>query len=528
MARFVSPSGILSRPLFLLLGSAVVAAGLVYLLNRGQHVSHDQGDLVLFCAAGIRKPVEATVADYQREYGVRVQIEPDGSGALLSKLRLANQRADLFLAGEESYIREARALGLVSEAIPAARQHVVLAVRPGNPLAIRGTDDLLRADVSVVVPNPELAAIGRVLKRALENGGQWEALQRRIPAAGAKVSLVGTVNEAAQALKIKAADVAIVWDATARQFDLEFVEVPFFEKRTREQVTLGVVSATARPAAALHFARYLTARDRGQRAFEKYHFQPIPDADVWQDEPALTLMAGAMLKPAIDTLLKQFEQREGAKINTIYAGCGIHVAQMKAMKAGQNPAPHFPDAYFACDVSFMRSVQQWFEASQTITRNDMVIAVAPGNPQHVRSIDDLARPELRLGLAHPVNSALGALTDELLKKLGLRERIYSAARKPPIVHADAGHVLINQLRTGALDATIVYRSNVLSQAEGGQRLMIVEMNLPEAMAVQPYAVAQQSEHKYLMGRLLEAILSGPSRERFEKSGFQWVAEAGTP
>ena len=50
-------------------------------------------------------------------------------------------------------------------------------------------------------------------------------------------------------------------------------------------------------------------------------------------------MAGAMLKPGIDDLVKSFSQREGVTINTIYAGCGIHVAQMKAMKAGNRPPP---------------------------------------------------------------------------------------------------------------------------------------------------------------------------------------------
>ena len=216
-------------------------------------------------------------------------------------------------------------------------------------------------------------------------------------------------------------------------------------------------------------------------------------------------------------------------INTIYAGCGIHVAQMKAMKKGEAVATHFPDAYFACDVSFMNKVQQWFEASKIISRNDMVLAVPKGNPQGVRSIQDLTRPELRVGLAHPVNSALGALTDDLLKKLGLHDKVYSPKRKLPVVHTDAGHVLVNQMRAGALDVIVVYRSNVLSNADNPDRLLeIVEMNMPEAVAIQPYAVAKDSQHKYLMRRLLEAILSPASEKHFREAGFQWIAERKAP
>ena len=75
------------------------------------------------------------------------------------------------------------------------------------------------------------------------------------------------------------------------------------------------------------------------------------------------------------------------EINTIYDGCGIHVAQMKAMRSGEaGPSAHFPDAYFSCDVSFMSKVQQWFEASTIISRNDMVLCVPKGNPKQ-REVD---------------------------------------------------------------------------------------------------------------------------------------------
>ena len=500
-------------------------AGLVLLLWRPSPGRGQRGELVLYCAAGLLKPVEEVSAEYQREYGGKVKIEPGGSGTLLSKLRVAPGSADLFLAAEESYVREARAQGLVAEILPVARQHVVIAVKAGNPRKIAAPADLLRPEVTVVLPNPELAAVGRAVKRALAGSGQWEALVEQTRQASPKVSLVGTVNEAAQAVKLGAADAAIVWDATARQFGIEFVEVPALEQNTAEQVTLGVVASSEHPAEALHFARYLAARDRGQLVFQKHYLHPLEDADAWEDRPELVLMSGAMLKPAVDEVVKEFSQREGVTVNTIYAGCGLHVAQMKAMKQGEVLPTHFPDAYFSCDVSFMRMVDQWFEAAKNVSRNDMVLAVAKGNPKEVRSIGDLARPDLRVGLAHPVNSALGALTDDLLKKLGLHDKVYASGRKYPVLHTDAGHMLVNQLRTGALDLIVVYRSNVLSHSNNAdQHPEIVEMNLREAIAIQPYAVAKDSEHKHLMRRLLEAILAPESQKRFLDVGFHWIAE----
>ncbi len=520
--------GSIAAPRLIAIGSLVVMIGLALLLwssSRRNKPRERPSELVLYCATGFLKPVQEACAEYRKEYGVNVRIEPDSSGSLLTRVRVAPDRVDLYLSGEESFMAEARRRGFVAEILPFARQHVVLAVRPGNPKKIAILKDLLRDDVRVVLPNPELTATAKAAQRALAGGGQWESLVDRQHVSRGRLSFVGNVNEAAQAVKIGAADATLVWDATARMFSLDVVEAPAFQAQAREESMLGIVAATKYPTAALHLARYLTARDRGQLAVKRNYFQPVEDADVWEDRPALVLMAGAMLKPGIDDLVKSFSEREGVTINTVYAGCGIHVAQMKAMK-GKFAAPsRFPDAYFSCDVSFMTQVQQWFEASKVISRNDMVLVVPKGNPARVKSIEDLARPDLRVGLAHPVNSALGALTDDLLKKLKLHAKVYDAARKYPVVHSDAGHALVNQMRAGALDLLVVYRSNVLSNPENAEKYMdVVEMNLPEAVAVQPYAVAKDSQHKYLMRRLLEAILSPPCKAQFLKSGFQWVAE----
>ena len=518
----------MNKPWLIAVGSLVAMGGLALLLwsaNRPSQPQERPSELVLYCATGCLKPIQEACAGYQKEYGVHVRIEPDSSGSLLSRVRVTPDRVDLYLSGEESFMTQARRQGLVAEVLPFARQHVVLAVQPGNPKRILTFRDLLRDNVRVVLPNPELTATAKAAQRRLPAAGSGNRCSIGSAHSHAQLSFVGTVTEAAQAAKIGAADATLAWDATARTFGLEIVEVPQFQVGAREEAMLGIVAATKDPTAALHLARYLTARDRGQLAVEESYFQPIEDADVWEDRPELLLMAGAMLKPGIDGLVKSFSEREGVTIDTDYNGCGILIAQMKAMKDQRAAASHFPDAYFSCDVSFMSQVQQWFEASKVISRNDMVLVVPKGNAAGVKSIADLARPELRVGLAHPVNSALGALTDDLLKKLKLHEKVYDPARKHPVVHSDAGHALVNQMRAGALDLIVVYRSNVLSNPENAEKYMdVVDMNLPEAIAIQPYAVAKDSQHKYLMRRLLEAILSPPSKEHFIHCGFQWIAE----
>jgi molybdate transport system substrate-binding protein len=526
MQNYFSRRGGIAKPWLILSGLAIAVVGLVWGLRqmtRPVEVSKPHDELVLLCAAAPLKPVEEISADYERQYGVKILIQPGNSGELLSRLRAAPERADLYLASDESFMDQARQLHLVAEVIPAARQHVVIGVAKGNPRKVHSLDDLLRDDVRVTLPDVKLTAVAESAERALRDKPAWrELLQRQRE--GRSVSTVGTVTAAAQTVKIGAADATFVWDATARQFDIDAVELPELQAKTKERAVLGIVTASPRATAALRFARYLTACDRGGKVFQKHSYEIFPDADTWEERPSLVLMAGAMLRPAIDDAVKHFSAREGVDINTIYNGCGILVAQMQAIRtANTASADRFPDAYFSCDVSFMKQVQQWFQASAIISRNDMVLCVAKGNPRHVKSIEDLERPELRIGLGHPEKSALGALSDNLLKKLHIHDKVH------PALLAAAGDMLINQMRAGALDAIVVYRSNVLANAENAEKhLEIVEMNLKEAVATQPFAVAKDSKHHYLMRRLLETILTPESQERFRKVGFHWIAEGASP
>jgi len=207
-------------------------------------------------------------------------------------------------------------------------------------------------------------------------------------------------------------------------------------------------------------------------------------------------------------VIKAFQQREGVRITTVYNGCGILVAQMKA---GQRP-----DAYFSCDVSFMDQVEDLFLDSIDVSKNDMIILVGKGNPKEIQNLKDLTKPGLKVGLAHPVQSALGALTKRMLRNAGLYEALI--ASKNVAVESATGDFLVNQIRVGSLDAVIVYRSNA---AYVKDHLDIVDIELPDAFAIQPYAVARNTDHKRLMERFFDSIKTQQSKERFESIGFRW-------
>jgi molybdenum ABC transporter molybdate-binding protein len=515
--------------------SALVVGGLSLLLWApwSRQGITSKRSLVFYCAAGMAKPVKEIAADYEKRYGVQVQATFAGSGQLLSTIR-ASSVGDLFLSADKFHMDKARKEKLVAEVIPVATLEPVLIVKTTTQdklpqgKKVKGLNDLLRPDFKVVLANPELAAIGTTVKTALSDPkiNLWPQLEKELKQSSNRVSTVGTVNEVATAVRISDGVLGIVWRANAKNIDgVEIITLPELEP-FKELIQIGILTTATdeQATAALQFARFLTARDEGLPHFTKHNFDVIPDADAWEERPLLHLSAGAMLKPGIDDVVKAFAQREGVTIDTSYAGCGLLVSQMKAIKEAGKPGA-FPDAYFACDTSYLDKVQQWFEAAVMVSSNDLVLIVRKGNPKHVTDLEDLTRDDLKIGLANPEWSALGKISDDLLKKTDLYDKVYVPGweKKGRIVPSEAGHDLVQKVRIGALDAALVYRSNAQSNPDNlKHHLDIVKWNITDALANQPFAIAKNSPHQYLMKRLLAAIVAQQSADHFEALGFRWV------
>lgn len=483
--------------------SVALGAALVGLLlwNPTDSTSgtHDHHALVLYCAAGIKPPVEAVIRDYERKFGIRVQVQYGGSGTLLANLRVA-KLGDLFLAADRQTMESARAQNLIAEVLPLVRMRPVIAFRKGNPKGIQSLQDLLREDVVLALANPEAASVGKATRAALEQVGQWDQVHSH-----ARV-LKPTVGDVANDIKLGTVDAGIIWDATARQYpELEMLRDPAFD-HTVETVEIGVLKFSPQPTAALRLARYLASCDKGLAEFAHLGYEPV-DGDTWAERPELVLYSGAMNRPAVEETLRQFEYREGVRVTRVYNGCGILVAQMRAGAR--------PDAYLTCDKSFVSPVADLFpDRAIELSDASIVLLVAKGNPKHLGSLRDLAQKDLRVGVANAEQSTLGTLTRRLLEQ----EALFDSVMANVVTQVPTADLLVNQMRTGALDAAVVYISNTTPVRA---QLDVVDLAIPQALAIQTYSVRKDSKFKYLAARLLESLQSQESRGRYETAGFHW-------
>lgn len=463
----------------------------------GAPTTSSKSALLVHCAASLKAPVEAIAREYEKEEGVAVRLQFGASQTLLAGVEVS-KTGDLYLPADDSYFAPAKEKKLVTTTIPIAIQSAVLVVKKGNAKGVKSLADLQRAEVRLAISNPDAAAIGKLLRASLAD--KWQ------PIAAKAVLTAATVTEAANAVKVDSADATFIWDAMMPQYpDFEVVTVPELAK-VSAQVAVGLLTCAPESAAAMRFARYLAAKDKGLPVFQKQGFA-IAEGEPWAREPELLLYSGSMLRPAIDKTLTDFEKREGVRVTRVYNGCGILVGQMKAGSK--------PDAYFACDNEFMNQVQDSFESRDEIAQNELVILVPKGNPNKVADLRDLTKPGLKIGIGHEKQCAMGWLTQRTLTEGGIKDEFM----KNVTVQTPTGDMLVNQMLAGSLDAAITYLSNAIG---AGDKLDAVRIQgIKCAIATQPFAIAKQSPYKHTMARLHELLRSAESKERFTGEGFQW-------
>jgi molybdenum ABC transporter molybdate-binding protein len=492
-------------------GSTLLLAGLIAALYWDPFAAEEPAEtepLVVYCAEALRVPMETTARDYEREVGQKVILHFGPSQTILTNLVLTKQ-GDLFLPADDSFIDLARPKDVIAEVLPLARMTAVVVLRPAYRGTIGTWNDFVAPGHTIALGNPDATAIGKLLRERLTQLQLWDELARRDP------RYFVSVNYVANSVSIGTdIDMGVVWDAVARQHARlkdSIVHLPELDSVTA-RVQIALTKCSTQPAAALRFVHYLRGREKGARYFKDQGY-----TDFVEEETAgrreLVLYAGAMLRPAVEETLNEFEQREGVKITRVYNGCGILVSQMKT---GERP-----DVYFACDSRFMEQVQDLFDPPVAVSSNQLVIAVRKGNPHDLHALRDLGKPGLRVGVGHEHQCALGAITRETFLKTG----VYAAVRKNVVLYSPTGDFLINQLRSGSrstnpsLDVVVVYRSNVVPFADEIEGIPVT--GIPCASPQQPLAISRTTAHQELSERLKSALESAASRERFEKLGFGW-------
>ncbi|HEY2671606.1 MAG TPA: molybdate ABC transporter substrate-binding protein [Rugosimonospora sp.] len=219
----------------------------------------------------------------------------------------------------------------------------------------------------------------------------------------------------------------------------------------------------------------------------------------------VTVLAASSLTEVFDQLGKQFEAaHHGVKVSFSYGGSSTLAQQIV------NGAP--ADVFAAASPATMKTVTDAGMAGDAPTvfvRNQLIIAVAPGNPKQVAGLADLLKPGMKVALCADAVPC-GAAAKTALKAAGVNLR-------PVTLEQDVKSAL-SKVELGEVDAALVYRTDAKS-ASG----KVDGVEFPEsAKAINDYPIVALGKAPNPDGAaaFVAFILSAPARDVMVQAGFQ--------
>lgn len=234
-----------------------------------QSATEKPQSLLVYCGAGMRKPMDEIGLLFEEKYGISVNYNYAGSNTLLSQMELT-QKGDIYMPGATYYFDVAKEKGFTDYEQLIAYHMPVIAVPKGNPANITSLDDLAKPGVKVILGDPKAAAIGNLGNKILEKNGIYEDVENNIIARGA------TVNELVIYVSMNQADASIIWeDLVVNSEKIETVAIPS-EQNIIKIIPIGTLTFSEKNDAAKTFVDFV-ASSEGKTIFEKHGFTTYPN-----------------------------------------------------------------------------------------------------------------------------------------------------------------------------------------------------------------------------------------------------------
>lgn len=241
---------------------------------------------------------------------------------------------------------------------------------------------------------------------------------------------------------------------------------------------------------------------------------------------SIELFAGSASKPALEETTQRFEAVTGCRVWLQFGGSGRMLAQMQVTRRG--------DIYVPGSSDFMEQAKRRGlvrpETERIVAFLIVAINVQKGNPKHIKSIKDLARPGIRIGLARPDVVCVGLYAVETLMKAGLWERV-----RPNIAtYAESCAKTAQLVSLGAVDAIVGWRIFQYWNPTRIETVLLKPDRLPRIGYI-PIAVSTFCRDRELADRFISFLCSDSGQAIFRKWGYltterevRRLARADTP
>lgn len=226
------------------------------------------------------------------------------------------------------------------------------------------------------------------------------------------------------------------------------------------------------------------------------------DTDKAADQPhELSVFAASSLTDAFTQLGTDFTAAHpGVKVAFDFASSNDLVTQL------QQGAP--ADVLATADTASMDDARSLVGTPQSFAGNKLIIAVEPGNPQHITGLVDLARKDLKVVLAAPEVPA-GKYAQQALDKAGVTVT--------PVSLEVSVKGVVTKVSLGEADAGIVYVTDV-DAAKGKIDGVAIPDDL-NVVAGYPIATVKDTTHPDDASAFVDYVLSDEGQKVLADSGF---------
>jgi len=494
----------------------------------------------LHCYVGgtMRPAMEELARLYEKDTGRKVVLDFGDSGACIIKAETA-RRGDLVVV-HDPFHGAIEHKALTVDAWTMATLEPMIAVAKGNPKHIQGLKDLTQPGLRVVLTDETYSTAGHVNRVMFRKAGIEKTIEPNV------VTRLRAGGEAANAVVIGHADATIVWNAVIylRQSKLDGIPiepayraVPNVDAVTsptfgpvdmgRIRVTIDVLGFSKQPEAARAFAEF-AASPRAAEVWSRFGFSPATGEKHLVVSPAragaadkakgsLYLYAGAGLRPAMEDVARAFTARTGAQVQCDYGGSGMLISRLRLARTG--------DIFMPGDTWYVELAENegLIASKADVCWFVPVILVEKGNPKNVRTLADLARPGVRLGLGNPKACQVGRASEEIVAK----NKIDAAAIEKNLVFSS---VTVNELGlqvvTGKLDAAIIWDAIAAQYADRADVVPIPPgQNVFSRVAV---GVLKSSKDRALADEFVKFLQSDDGQAIFRKFHYRTEPPAEGP
>lgn len=230
----------------------------------------------------------------------------------------------------------------------------------------------------------------------------------------------------------------------------------------------------------------------------------------------ITVFAAASLTDAFEDAAQAFEAANTG-VDVVFSFAG---SQQLAAQLGEGaPADVFASANARQMQVATDSGRIAADASAVFARNDLVLVVPADNPASISSVDDLARPGLKLVLADR-SVPVGQYTLDMLAKASARPGTTATFSETVIANVvsyeDNVRSVLTKVALGEADAGVVYRTDAASSTDVQPIDIPADLNV---IASYPIALVSDSTHPELARTFIAFVQSPEGQAILQRYGF---------